>query len=64
MMMTDLDSERDLLSPDDWKMILKSLNYTRINFENYDKYPTEEYKRQQVHDVSDLISRINNLLNA
>lgn len=58
------EAERDLLSDEDWKMILDSLSYTRLKFEDYDKYPTEEYKRQRIQEVSDLISRIRKLLEA
>lgn len=64
MMPDRFQLERDLLSNEDWKMILDSLSYTRLKFENYDKYPTEEYKRQRIQEVSELISRIRELLRA
>jgi len=57
------DSERDLLSTEDWEMILESLNHTRHKFENY-PYPSVEYKQGKLDEVSTLIGKIKELLAA
>lgn len=62
--MSSFISERDVLSRDDWKMILESLKYTRLKFENYEQFPTDEYKQTRIQEVSELISRIKELLKA
>lgn len=39
-------------------MVLESLKYTKLRFEEYDKYPTYEYKIQRIKEVNDLINKI------
>jgi len=57
------DSERDLLSKEDWEMILESLHHTRHKFENY-PYPTIDYKQRKVDEVAILIAKVKELLSA
>ena len=59
--MTAPEMERDLLSDEDWKMILDSLEFTRLKFEGYD-YPSNEYKQKRVDEVNELILKIKRLL--
>jgi len=42
-------------------MILESLSYTKLKFEEYEKYPSYEYKQQRVKEVNDLILKIKEL---
>lgn len=49
------------LTPDEIEMILESLNYTKLKFEDYDKYPSYEYKQKRISEVNDLISKIQQL---
>lgn len=46
------------LSKKEIAMIMESLNYTKIKFEEYDKYPSYEYKQQRIKEVNDLILKI------
>jgi len=46
------------LSSQDWKMILESLKYSKLKFEEYDKYPSAEYKQKRVDEVTQLILKI------
>ena len=40
------------LNINDLKFILESLKYTRKNFEEYEKYPSSEYKQQRINEVN------------
>ena len=40
------------------KIIIDSLEYTRHKFENYDKYPSYEYKQQRIDDVNSVIIKL------
>ena len=46
------------LSDDDWAFILESLNYTKMKFENYQDYPSWEFKLQRINEVKNLIKKI------
>jgi hypothetical protein len=46
----------------DWELILESLKYTRLKFEEYDKYPSIEFKQKRIEEVNHLISKINTFL--
>ena len=39
-------------------MILESLKYTKLKFEEYDKYPSCEYKQKRIDEVNELIAKI------
>jgi hypothetical protein len=49
------------LSGQDWQMILESLKYTKLRFEEYDKYPSYEYKQKRIAEVDELIEKIKSL---
>jgi hypothetical protein len=51
----------ETLSKQDWEMILESLKYTKLKFEEYDKYPSYEYKQKRIAEVNQLISKIKTL---
>ena len=53
--------EGDLLSDEDWKMILDSLENTRLKFEGYD-FPSNECKQKRIDEVNKLKLRIKELL--
>lgn len=46
------------LTPQEIAMILESLSYTKLKFEEYDKYPSFEFKQKRVKEVNDLILKI------
>ncbi|MFP9097761.1 hypothetical protein ACLI09_01800 [Flavobacterium sp. RHBU_24] len=56
MNVTDLTNE-------DLKLIKESLEYTRLKFESYEKYPSVEFKNQRVNDVVEVIKKIDLLIN-
>ena len=39
--------ENITLTTEDWEMILESLKYTKLKFEDYEKYPSYEYKQKK-----------------
>lgn len=53
--------ESNNLSNQEWEMILESLKYSKLKFEEYDKYPSVEYKQKRVDEVSQLISKVASL---
>lgn len=46
------------LSKSDISMILESLKYSRHKFEEYQKYPTHEYKQKRIHEVDEVMSKV------
>lgn len=50
------------LTKSDLAMILESLVYTRKSFENYQDYPSYEFKLQRLEDVNGVIAKIQELL--
>ena len=51
----------DELTREDLDFILESLKYTKLKFEEYDKYPSYEYKLKRIDDVNVVISKIQKL---
>jgi hypothetical protein len=51
----------DKLTLQEIAMVLESLKYTKLRFEEYDKYPSYEYKLQRIKEMIDLINKIENL---
>ena len=46
------------LSNEDLSFILESLEFTKHKFENYDKYPSVDYKQKRINEVTEIISKI------
>ena len=46
------------LDSNDYDVIIESLKYYRMNIENYDKYPSYEFKQQQLARVDSVASKI------
>lgn len=46
------------LSKEDLELIEDSLKYTRKNFEEYQRYPSYEFKQQQLKRVNDTLAKI------
>lgn len=49
---------KDTLTDEDWEMILESLKYSKLKFEEYDQYTSIEFKKERVEAVSQLIAKI------
>jgi hypothetical protein len=49
------------LTMSDIDFILESLKYTKLKFENYQGYPSQEYKQERIKTVIDLIAKVNEI---
>ena len=56
--------EKDLLTTEEWNLIRQSLLYTRKKFEEYESYPSEDYRQTRIAPVNDLIAKIDEMLKA
>lgn len=45
----------------DCDVILESLKYTKFNFENYEKYPSHEYKQKKIAKVDEVMAKVSAL---
>ena len=45
----------------DLEFILESLKYTKLKFENYEQYPSYEFKLSRIEDVNKVISKVQKL---
>jgi hypothetical protein len=50
--------EKTTLSLEDVNTILESLKYTRLKFEDYQGYPSHEFKQGRVNGVNDVIIKV------
>lgn len=50
------------LSNQDLHFILESLQYTKIKFEDYDSYPSPEFKQQRIKEVETIITKVQSIL--
>ena len=53
------------LSSEDWSVILESLKYTKLKFENYpvgkDGYPDYEFKQRRIQQVIDVMKKVSDI---
>lgn len=56
-----MTQKTNILTLEDCDFILESLKYTRLNFEEYQKYPSYEYKQKRIGDVNDVIAKVREL---
>lgn len=49
------------LTLSDLDFILESLRYTKLRFEEYDRYPSYEYKQGRINDVQEVIAKVQSL---
>jgi membrane-bound lytic murein transglycosylase MltF len=50
------------LTQQDLEFILESLKYTKLKFEDYQQYPSYEYKQGRVKEVQDVMSKVKDIL--
>ena len=55
--------EKIILSNQECDMIIESLKYTKLKFEDYKGYPSYEYKQQRIEEVNELIAKVKVLKN-
>jgi hypothetical protein len=53
--------KEEYLSQQDWNLILESLTYSKLKFEEYEKYPSPEFKQKRIEEVTKLIAKIKSL---
>lgn len=46
------------LTSSDFDVILESLKYSKMHIENYDKYPSYEYKQKQLERVNTAANKV------
>ncbi|WP_422358913.1 hypothetical protein [Reichenbachiella sp.] len=46
------------LNVSDLEFIIESLRYTKMAFEDYEKYPSYEYKQKRVKEAQDVIDKV------
>lgn len=51
------------LTEKDFNVILESLKYTRLTFENYQKYPSHEFRLKQIDEVNSVIEKVKQIRN-
>lgn len=56
--------EKTILSFKDVEMVLESLKYTKMNFENCQYYPSYEYKQDRIKQVEEVITNVRALRDA
>ena len=44
------------------EMIRESLNYTKRSFQNYEHYPSYEFKQQRLHEVDTVRQKISQMI--
>lgn len=49
------------LNINDLKFIITSLEYTRLNFQEYQHYPSEDYRKERIDDVNKVINKVKTL---
>jgi hypothetical protein len=54
--------ETKTITPKELEMILESLEYSKRKFEEYDKYPSKEFKQERINQINLLISKIKSLI--
>lgn len=50
------------LTLEDLQLIKESLQYTKLKFEDYQNYPSTEFKNEEVKRVQDVLLKVSNLL--
>ena len=50
--------ENTSLTFEDWNMIYESLKYTKLKFEDYQLYPSQEFKQKRIEEVARLMQKI------
>ena len=50
------------LTQQDLEFILESLKYTKLKFEDYQKYPSYEYKQGRIKEVQDVMAKVKDIL--
>jgi hypothetical protein len=52
----------DDLTLEDLKVIQESLKYTILKFEDYQGYPSEEYRQKRINDIKPVAHKISKLI--
>ncbi len=58
--MKDLDT----LTIEDLSFIKESLKYTKLKFEDYQTYPSYEYKQKRIQEAAEVLNKVSNIIKA
>jgi len=50
------------LTLEDLSFIKESLEYTRLKFEDYQGYPSYEYKQKRVQEANEVLKRVSDII--
>jgi hypothetical protein len=50
------------LTLDDLIMIKESLKYTKLKFEDYEGYPSYEFKQKRVNEVAEVLFKVSKVI--
>ena len=54
----------ELLTLEDLSFIKESLKYTKLKFEDYQGYPSYEYKQKRVQEAAEVLNKISDIIKA
>lgn len=54
----------DTLTLQDLSLIKESLKYTKLKFEEYQGYPSYEFKQGRVQEATEVLDKISNIIKA
>ena len=48
----------ETLTTSDWDFILESLKYTKMKFDDYKQYPSQEYKQKIIDEAAFVMQKV------
>ncbi|MDB4925938.1 hypothetical protein [Mucilaginibacter sp.] len=54
----------ELLTLEDLSFVKESLKYTKLKFEDYQGYPSYEYKQGRIHEVAEVLNKVAEIIKA
>jgi membrane-bound lytic murein transglycosylase MltF len=55
-------SQLETLTLEDLSVIKESLKYTKLKFEDYQGYPSHEFKQKRVNEVAEVLYKISEII--
>lgn len=52
------------LTLENLSFIKESLQYTKLKFEEYQGYPSYEYKQKRINEVNDVLNKVSDIIKA
>ncbi|WP_428327912.1 hypothetical protein [Mucilaginibacter sp.] len=54
----------ELLTLEDLSFIKESLKYTKLKFEEYQTYPSYEYKQKRIQEAAEVLNKVSDIIKA